>query len=125
MTGTPKPIEGAGRKNDICVTVDPGICGLPCHIRARKESARAVTIDIGRTQCEQINRLAKQIDRVTLQELFAPLTRNPVCVAAQKAGCHASCPVPSAILKTAEVAMEMALPKQVLIKFETCDRNEK
>lgn len=123
--GVPKPLGETEYKEDICTTVDPGICGLPCRIRARKESARAVIIDIGRTQCEQIVSLAKRIDRITLQELFAPLTRNPVCVAAQKAGCHASCPVPVAILKTAEVAMEMALPKQVIIKFEACDWKEK
>jgi UDP-N-acetyl-D-mannosaminuronate dehydrogenase len=117
----PESKEEAAHKDDICATVDPGICGLPCRIRAHKENARTVIINIGQTQCEQINRLSEQINRITLQELFAPLTRNPVCMAAQKAGCHASCPVPSAILKTAEVAMEMALPKQVQIKFENCD----
>ncbi len=117
--------RGPEDKGDVCVTVDPGICGLPCRISARKENSQTVTVRIGHTQCEQIVRLAKQIDKITLQQLFAPLTRNPVCVAAQKAGCHASCPVPAAILKTAEVAMEMALPKPVLITFEPCDRKEK
>jgi hypothetical protein len=80
---------------------------------------------LGDTQCEQLIRLSKLIDTITLRELFAPFTRNPICVAAQKAGCHASCPVPVAILKAAEVAMEMALPKQALIKFETCDGKNK
>ncbi len=49
-----------------------------------------------------------------------PVTRNPVYLAAQKSGCHASCPIPMAVLKTAEVAMEMALPREVILQFEPC-----
>ena len=47
-----------------------------------------------------------------------PVTRNPVFLSAEHAGCHPSCPIPVAILKAAEVAMEMALPREVRIKFE-------
>ena len=47
-----------------------------------------------------------------------PVTRNPVYLAAQQSGCHASCPIPMAVLKAAEVAMEMALPRDVSIRFE-------
>jgi hypothetical protein len=46
------------------------------------------------------------------------MTKNPVYVSAQQAGCHSSCPVPVAVLKAVEVAMEMALPRDVRIKFE-------
>jgi len=49
-----------------------------------------------------------------------PVTRNPVYLAAQKSGCHPSCPIPAAVLKAAEVAMEMALPRDASIRFEPC-----
>ncbi len=109
----------------VCTTADPGICGFPCTIRARKADARTVLVEIGETECKQISKLAQKINQISLRELFAPLTRNPVYAAAQQCGCHASCIIPAAILKTAEIAMEMALPKQVLIEFETCKQTEK
>ncbi len=110
---------------DVCTTVDPGICGFPISIRARKADARTVWVEISATGCEQIEKLAQQFDQISMHELFAPLTRNKVYVAAQRCGCHSSCIIPAAILKTAEAAMEMALPKQVRIRFETCDKTEK
>jgi len=102
------------------VTVDPGICGLPCVIKARKAGAREVSLEISGSDCEQIKRLAERLATLSIKELFSPLGRNPVYVAAEKAGCHLSCAIPVAIIKAAEVAMELALPKEVHIKFEAC-----
>ncbi len=48
------------------------------------------------------------------------VTRNPVYLAAEQSNCHPSCPVPAAVLKAAEVAMEMALPRDAMIRFEPC-----
>lgn len=112
-------------QNEICTRIDPGICGFPCRISARKIGSRTVAVEIGDTECGQIRRLADQIKTVSMQDLFAPLTRNPVYTAAQKAGCHASCVVPAGILKTVEVAMEMALARPVSISFEVCDGGKK
>ena len=100
------------------VTVEPGICGFPCVIEARKEDSRTVSIKIFGSECNQIKKLSKRLDRMTLQELFMPVTRNPAFLLAQKSGCHASCVVPVAVLKTVEVAMEMALPRNVTINFD-------
>ena len=108
------------RPNWVCVTVDPGICGFPCVIKARKKGARKVSLEISGSDCEQIQRLAGRLNTLTLKEIFAPLRRNPVYDAAEKSGCHLSCAVPVAIIKAAEVAMELALPREVHIKFEAC-----
>ena len=109
-----------GMEKDITrVTVDPGICGFPCVIEVRKETPRTVSIKISGSDCNQIKMLAEQLDRMTLQELFMPVTRNPAFALAQKLGCHASCVVPVAVLKAVEVAMEMALPKNATIKFDS------
>ena len=110
----------AARAHDSCATIDAGICGFSCRIRARRIEARRVALQIGDTECRQIRQMAEKLDSLSLQDLFAPFARNPVYLAAQQAGCHASCAVPAAVLKTAEVAMEMALPRAVCIRFEDC-----
>ena len=104
---------------NICVTADPGICGFSCTINARKTGRRMVAVQIVGSECKQIQRLANGLDVMTLQALFLPLTRNPVYVAAEKSGCHPSCAIPAAVLKAMEVALDMALPKEVCIQFKS------
>jgi len=102
----------------IRVEADPGICGFPCVIEARKKEPRVVSLKITESECEHIKRLSEDVVEMGLRDLFKPITKNPVYVSAQQAGCHASCPVPVAVLKAVEVAMAMALPRNVRIKFE-------
>ena len=77
-----------------------------------------VTVEILGSECKQIQRLSNGLNEMTLKDLFKPLTRNPVYIAAEKSGCHPSCAIPAAVLKAVEVALEMALPKEVRIKFK-------
>ena len=102
------------------MTVDPGICGFPCVIKARKTGTRKVSLEIAGSDCEQIQRLAERLATLSLKEIFAPLSRNPVYASAEKSGCHLSCAIPVAVIKAAEVALEMALPQEVHIKFAGC-----
>jgi hypothetical protein len=106
----------------VYVTADPGICGFACTVKACKSGKRTVTVELTDSECQQVKRLANSLTEMTLKELFLPLTRNPVYIAAEKSGCHPSCAIPSAVLKAVEVAMDMALPKDVRIKFQ--HRNE-
>jgi hypothetical protein len=99
-----------------CTKVDPGICGFPCTVKAQKKGARTVSIEISGSECEQIKKLSGLLHDMSLVELFKPITRNPVMISAQKSGCHTSCTIPLAILKTVEVAMEMALPRDVKLE---------
>ena len=101
------------------VTAEPGICGFPCTIKAQKSDNRIVTVEINGSECKQIQRLSTYMTEMSLKELFMPLTCNPVYVAAEKAGCHPSCAIPAAVLKAVEVALGMALPKEVRIKFKS------
>ena len=111
-------MEKRDNPDEACMTVAPGVCGFTCLIRAKKTDRRRVAIHIEDSECGQIKRLYRQLDELTLKELFMPLTRNPVYVAAEKSGCHASCTIPSAVLKTAEVAMGMAVAKEVVFRFD-------
>jgi hypothetical protein len=106
----PKPVR---------VAVEPGICGFPCVIEAIREENYEVSIRITGAECKHIKRLSEQIGQMSMRDLFKPMTRNPIYSAAQRAGCHPSCPIPMAVLKAVEVAMEMALPCDVTIRFES------
>ena len=105
---------------DTCASVNAGICGFTCRIEAWKIDKSAVGLKISESECQQIQRFSDLVSKLTLREIFMPVTRNPVYLAAQQSGCHASCPIPMAVLKTAEVAMEMALPREVSMRFEPC-----
>ena len=113
-----------GLSNDTCASVDAGICGFVCRIKARKIDKRTVGLEISESECQQIQDYSELIRQLTLNEVFVPATRNPVYLAAEQSGCHASCPVPVAVLKAAEVAMEMALPRDASIRFEPCKGEE-
>jgi hypothetical protein len=107
----------------VCVTVQPGICGFTCTVRAQRMDRRAVAVTISGSQCKQIQRLSGCVTTLSLKDLFTPLTRNPVYTSAEKSGCHASCAVPAAVIKAAEVALEMALPRDVRFHI-TCVKGE-
>jgi hypothetical protein len=112
-----------GKPYVVCVSVQPGACGFSCTIRAKKTDRRRVAVEISRSQCRQIQKLSGCVAGLSMKELFVPLTRNPVYTNAEQCGCHASCPVPCAILKAAEVAMEMAVPRDVQFQI-TCPQED-
>lgn len=106
------------RIRSIKVAVDPGVCGFKCTIKAVKEDARKVAVAIYGSECQQIQRLSAHLTHMTLSELFLPISRNPVYLAAEKSGCHASCVIPAAVLKAVEIAMQMAVARDVQIMVE-------
>ena len=112
--------EIASHADDTCASVSAGICGFTCWIRAWKKDKRNVGLAVSESDCQQIQAFSDIVKSLTLKEVFTPATRNPVYLAAVQSGCHASCPVPAAVLKAAEVALEMALPKDATIRFEPC-----
>ena len=102
----------------VCVLVTPGICGFNCKVYAQKIDRRAVAVRIEGSDCKQIQRLAQTVTQLSMQDLFKALTKNPVFVNAEKAGCHSTCSVPTAILKASEAALGMAVKSDVIIEFE-------
>lgn len=105
----------------VCVTVNPGICGFPCAIKAGKVESRMVALEITGSDCKQIKKLSEGLTRISLDDMFAPISRNPVYTLAEKSGCHLSCPVTIAVIKAAEAAFGLALPRDVQIQFDPCD----
>ena len=110
--------SGMDDNGRVCVQVTPGICGFNCTVCAQKVDKRSVALSIEGSACKQIQRLAQTVTQISMQDLFKALTKNPVFVSAEKAGCHSTCCVPTAILKASEAVLGMALRSEVTIKFE-------
>jgi hypothetical protein len=104
------------------VALDPGICGFPCIVEATRIEKRRVLVTIRDSECEHVQRLSESFNEIGLRELFAPISRNPVFISAERAGCHPSCPIPIAVMKAVEVAMDMALPRDAGITFGDHER---
>lgn len=102
----------------VTVSVTPGICGLVCKVIATRKSKRVAAIEIIDSECKMINDLGVFLPEVTLVDLFKPLTKNIITISSEQAHCHLCCPVPIAIVKAAEVVLELALPQDVIIHFE-------
>ena len=105
--------------DETCLAVDPGACGFTCVIRIRSLDKRSVSVVIDGSECKQIKSLGERLNQLSLRELFMPLTQNPVYQAAQASGCHASCAIPCAVIKAVEVAMGMAVAREVRFNFES------
>jgi hypothetical protein len=103
----------------VCVQVTPGICGFNCTVCAEKIDKRVVALRIEGSECKQIQCLAQTVTQLSMRDLFTALTKNPVLISAEKAKCHSTCCVPTAILKASEAALQMALTSDVMLKFES------
>jgi len=108
----------------IHIIVEPGICGFSCQVEARQKDKHCAIVEITGSECELIHKLVESLKEVTLSDIFKPHTRNPVFKAAELAGCHLTCPVPLAVLKAAEVALELALPQNTCFSFVQHEKKE-
>ena len=98
------------------LNIDPGICGLPSVVTALRGDGKRFSVRI-RSECSMVQSVQEELTDLNLRDIFAAMLENPVYQAASKKLSHASCPVPSGILKTLEVEAEMALPKDVHMIF--------
>lgn len=100
------------------VRVDPGICGLHSVVKVSSEDGQSCEAAI-ESECEAIRALAQDLKTFDgFDAAFKPFAENPVYLAAGAHYKHAACPVPSAVIKAAEIACSLALPKDVEFKAE-------
>ncbi len=98
------------------VIVNSGACGFSVTIRVEKRKDGKMTLSL-ETKCEMVLKL---LDDIAILDRFAPLTgfqNNPVYKSAAKRLKHAACPVPSGILKAAEVEAGLNVAKDAMIIF--------
>ena len=101
----------------IELNVKPGICGFDCIVKAENSDKMVTKVEISESDCKMIQKLSSNLGDISMQDLFAPLTKNPIFIAAEQAGCHLACPVPVAIVKACEVTLGLAIKKDVTILF--------
>ncbi len=104
-------------------TVDAGICGFKIKITADSEDGMNVMLRIG-SDCETIKALAKLIrekNPINAFEELTPISESTVLAVCrpvlQTKGCCEACVVPAAVCKTMQVAANLALPRDVVIKM--------
>jgi hypothetical protein len=99
----------------ITVEVDAGICGKKVTIKAECEDMQTAKLDIT-SDCSHINEMAKELTEINaMEEAFGSIGDTRVFRVAREYCKHAACPVPTAIIKAAEAACGLALPKNASI----------
>ena len=104
------------------VVVNAGICGFTATIKISKIAKRKVDIKII-SDCEMVIKLSESIPELDTRDVLKPGAASEVHHQASIHALHTACPVPVAILKAIEVEMGMALARDVMIHFETSERD--
>lgn len=100
------------------VEVNPGVCGFICTIEVEKVTRRKVKIAVA-SDCEMITELGESLIEADIWEIMKQQVESIVYQTASQCQLHTACPVPSAIIKAVEVEAELALPRDVVIHFES------
>ena len=97
--------------------VEPGVCGLVSVITADGGGDTAVTISVD-TQCPKVRNMIDALEQPVegYEVCFEKPGSGAVYEAAEHLA-HASCPIPSAVLKCIEAECSLALPKSVSFEF--------
>ena len=103
------------------VKVDCGICGQRAIIEVSKDTGTLMHVTV-ETDCEMLKKAGEQMDGADWREALRP--GHPHSVHAVMFGTirHAGCPGPTAVAKAIEIAVGVALPKDVTITFLREDR---
>jgi len=96
--------------------IDSGKCGFQTTVEARPDGEKCeVAIQ---SDCESIRRLAEVLTQVDPFREISYRGEGPVTLKkAAECKLHTACPVPAGIIKTIEVACDLALPSDVSIKL--------
>jgi len=108
--------EGAG---GACVVVDPGVCRFRTKITAYyKDGNICYEID---SDCPHAKKLTECMPAEVspFDALRMPFDENVIYKVCGKALAHSACPLPSALIKAAEVAAGFGLRRNVRFEFES------
>ncbi len=109
------PRNGSVGTSTVRAEIDSGICGFHTVVTAEAESMRKVKLTID-SECKMIQKAAAQLPEMDmLEELKAGLGKGHVYEVLSGSVKHVTCPVGSGILKAAEAAAGLALPKDATI----------
>lgn len=104
--------------------IDPGICNFTTVVTAESEDGQNVTFEFA-SECETMKEFARRIDAISPVDAISTVgpDENPVLLKGrellQSKGCCDACVVPAGAVKIMQVAVNMALPKDVSIRITT------
>lgn len=103
------------------VKVKAGSCGFVTCIKAAKENRREVRLSV-ESDCASVCDLGfilEELGSLAMKDVISThQAKNQVLRAAAETLPHSACPVPVALLKAAEVALGLNIPKSVTIEFQ-------
>jgi hypothetical protein len=98
--------------------VDPGICGMNATVEVTKVSKREVRVKIT-SECEKVTKISERLEQLDLLDTLTTQVDSRVYRCASQCSLCVSCPIPMATLKAIEVEVAIALPRPILVQFET------
>ena len=100
------------------VVGDPGICGFNAIIEVVRLSAQRVRVTVA-SDCEMISKIGGQLVELDWRIFLREEGNYKVYKSVFQCIRDIACPVPLAIYKATEVEIGAALPKDVVIRFES------
>ena len=104
--------------SDVSITVDAGVCRFKTVIAASLTEDGDVVYKI-KSECPAIRDMGKNLRPVSMFDAISmPINDNEIYKMCGPYILHAACPVPCALVKASEVAMDLALKRDVSLKIE-------
>ena len=105
--------------------INPGVCGLGATVNAVSADGMNVDVHI-ESDCPKVRAMATELASLNAfdQVLRMSYTETAPALLAAKHGLHATCMVPSAVLKAIEAAAGLALPAPCGVKLARVEPGE-
>ncbi|MFA6679450.1 MAG: hypothetical protein WCR96_03040 [Candidatus Methanomethylophilaceae archaeon] len=104
--------------SDVSITIDAGVCRFKTVVNASMTEEGEIAYKI-KSECPAIRELGKNLKPVSMFDAVAiPINENPIYKMCGPYIPHAACPVPCAMVKASEVAVDLALKRDVSFKIE-------
>jgi len=100
------------------VIVKSGICGFISTVEVEEVDGESLKVVID-SKCPMVTELGKSLVEIDEGEVFKRHIDTEVYKAASKCHLHTTCPVPMAVLKAIEAEVHLALPRDVVVMFDT------
>lgn len=99
-------------------SVDAGICGFTALIEVIRLSSQSVSVTVT-SDCEMVSKMGEELRDINWRDALNQREDCPLYKSLQQHIKHVACPIPTAILKAIEVEVGLALPGDVVIRFQT------
>ena len=102
---------------DCRVCVDAGVCKMRTLITAKDNGMGLIELDI-KSDCPNILKMSWRLEPMSpYAEVEAEFNKSTIYQLANDAIPHTACPVPSAMVKALEVAGDLGLIREAVIRF--------